>query len=378
MNDYELNIKPVDKYSPPEIPTLSDDKQPLLKRLPKRWKKNAKVIACLGMVGAFIWSRGGCTVSLGGQQIIGRTMRVAYGGYSRTELAIRMHAGGSGSSFYVVYLTEQEAMGIIRARLEAAGFDFSARPPGHTVTMHGFRGERSREISLHLFDKEKGIAITALNWLESNRQWDAWGEWAAAEVERDFAAQTNDFAVHAFYSRGAIPDVFLAWANNRGRVSRREAASFIPTLKADLHSQIDTYIALLQFDGILELPKDISVIVNENPVEFELFPVLVNNQVMVCASELLETLGMEALFHDVAWGYIQTVTKDGIPIGIGRHVIRIGDDWENWIDLHFIQMATPAFTHNDKLLIPIQYLAEAINATTEWSEETNTIKITTN
>ena len=41
------------------------------------------------------------------------------------DAKVRMHNGGSGSTFYVVYLTEQEALSAIRAEAEAAGLELS-------------------------------------------------------------------------------------------------------------------------------------------------------------------------------------------------------------------------------------------------------------
>ena len=59
MNDFELSINPVETYKAPEIPMLGGDNQKLLKKLPSRWKKNAKVMACFGLIGTFALS--GCT-----------------------------------------------------------------------------------------------------------------------------------------------------------------------------------------------------------------------------------------------------------------------------------------------------------------------------
>ena len=72
-----------------------------------------------------------------------------YASYSDFGLESSIHQGGSGMPFYVVHLTEQESLNIIRSLLEAAGLDFSTDPPDYT-----FAG-----IEIDLFDKERGVAF---------------------------------------------------------------------------------------------------------------------------------------------------------------------------------------------------------------------------
>jgi len=46
-----LSITPVESYTPPEIPTFSDSGNgELLKKLPSRWQRNAKVVLDIGPI----------------------------------------------------------------------------------------------------------------------------------------------------------------------------------------------------------------------------------------------------------------------------------------------------------------------------------------
>ena len=60
MNDIGFKITPVKNYKVPKIPTLGDNNSDLLKKMPKRWRKNAKVLAGLGLIGMFALS--GCSI----------------------------------------------------------------------------------------------------------------------------------------------------------------------------------------------------------------------------------------------------------------------------------------------------------------------------
>ena len=114
-----LQLRPVKAYNAPSYPTYSSASAnpALLKKLPSRWQANAKVIACISVLG---------TVALTGCDnqkqpdpntpagLVEKTKK-----YNHTR--VRMHHGGAGSTFYVVYLTEQDVFSIIQAEAKAAG-----------------------------------------------------------------------------------------------------------------------------------------------------------------------------------------------------------------------------------------------------------------
>ena len=62
MKDFELSICPVETYNAPEIPVFGSDNSAILKKLPSRWQKNAKILACIGIVGTLTLS--GCSFVL--------------------------------------------------------------------------------------------------------------------------------------------------------------------------------------------------------------------------------------------------------------------------------------------------------------------------
>ena len=374
MKDFELSIKAVEIYNAPEILTLSGNSQPLLKKLPKRWQKNAKVIACFGVIGTLTLSGGIHPFSQNSTTNL-INAQASYSGYDESDLVIRLHSGGAGSSFYVVHLTEQEALGIIRARLEAAGLDFSATPPNYTI------GDESPfgwwdNIGLDLFDEQKGVAIAKLSWEESNRPFSSRGRGFAALVEEEFAAQTDDFITAAFYN----PDKFLgsAWRFDDDEIVRVEPPTIAeleeetrPLLEGELITQADLFIGFLRSVGVLE-QQEINITMDGVRIDFGSSPVIVNDHVLVSAPELFEALGME-IVRDAHFRSINA-TRGTLQISInftwGGHSIRVNDEW--------INMDVPAFMFNEHTLVPLRVIAEATGASIEWDGNTRTVNIRTN
>jgi len=374
MNDFELRISPLKTYKAPDIPTFEDKNPTLLNKLPSRWQKNAKVIACIGLTGTVALS--GCTnnnitpVTETHPSNIEHDFantQGSYHGYSQPELSVRLHTGGGGASFYVVHLTEQEAFGILRARLEAAGLNFNARPPGYTLE-HWWD-----EIDLDLFDEQKNVAITHFGWEESNRPFSAWGQEFTMQVEEAFTEITNNIIVGAFYTPGIVS--WENWDSPRRRPSRQEVAEASPVLTRQVINQADAFIARLQSQGVLERFPNVNVTINGTSASFGSYPIVINNLKMVPALEAFELLGMVVNSFDNGSRQI-TARKNDVLISVqisswnDLPSMTINDEW--------VGPDIPLIMHNNEVLIPLQFVAEAIGATIDWDENTQTIRIITN
>ena len=125
MKDFELSISPVETYKAPQLPKKGSDNSALLKKLPSRWQKSAKVLACVGIVGTLALSATGC-LHFGGAgvppiYIAHPTEQEVYGNITDqevynniyTQTDARPHWGGGPVAMpnYVVYPTEQEILG---------------------------------------------------------------------------------------------------------------------------------------------------------------------------------------------------------------------------------------------------------------------------
>ena len=280
----ELCIIPMSNYKPPSLPNLQSAKPGMLKKLPSRWKKNASVIACIGMMGVISLSscspggrfhNGGAgampfyvvypieseteVYTNGGYEddpIIRETSEQLVARLTQAELDSRMHWGGSGAGpFYVVSITEQEVFGFIRAKLEAAGLDLKGTPPENTVESW------ADTHSIDLFDDVRNVAVTHLSWDESNRQFSATGQWLATEIAKDFMVQMENVSVGVFYNPGST----LARGDSHWDEENEELVTIFdvdevsPEAKEEareqmienLTNQVQTFITWLQDQGII-------------------------------------------------------------------------------------------------------------------------------
>ena len=265
------SLTPAKAYTAPEYPTLTDthDNPAQLKKLPSRWKKNAAVIACIGLLG--VSTLAGCFApeslynkygnykehyaaystynNIDNKEENGAETEV-YNGFTDFDISVRIHGGGDGTpAVYVAYLTEQEALGIIRAQLEAAGLTFGATPPGYRA-----EEEFWFDFGLDLYDEEKGVAVA----LVEDR---CFGWWCCCYTERI----TESFAEQTDMPIGIIPNPYEVLSDSRQPAfwwpedgeewvygyDPEQAAAAGTSLYRQLSAQVQAFIELLREQGIL-------------------------------------------------------------------------------------------------------------------------------
>jgi len=414
MNDLSFQVTPMKNYKAPNIPKHGDNNSDLLKKMPKRWRKNAKVLASWGLVGMLALS--GCSIrrntdngqnvegsdviylspgSIGNNtnngQIISEPPIVEWqrdieGRWSTAwqrdierrwgnewqrnaerrqnnieynlgnaqhyyhryrELDINMYwiqAGGSGSGGYFIHLTEQEALGIVRTRLETAGLVFSF--------------DSHVQDTVTLIDVDKGVVI-------------AFDE-RLPRMDDVVLKMENSVVVGTFFS-GRIPFGFDS-------PSDKEIEEESLSLANRLTNQADILVAHLQYKGMLEPFFDASINIDGTVFNAGTLPVIVNNHKMVPADKLFEALGMDVDVRNNSrdgWNrWDITASKSDIIINVRT----VSWWWGGHMNIND-NMATrdlPIFALGDKLMIPLRYTAEAIGANVEWDEDTRTFTITTN
>ena len=290
----QLRITPVTNYTAPSLPTLEAAKgNPAhLNKLPNRWMKKAAVIGCMALAGTIVLS--GCdeldhNLHGGGDGYapiyVNRPTEDDFdirmhGGGSPTYtpmyvdrltehdikaqlhaaidaamLEYRTHWGGSGSGpFYVAHLTEQEALGIIRAKLEAIGLELGATPPDYRV--HNFT-----DFTLDLFDENRAVGLAYISWAQNNMPFfSRGGAWLSREVAEAFAQQHNHITVGAFFN----PDVSINenerwWSWDYGTAGQQPTAEAIAQTQAEaktalvakLNAQVEAFVEWLKLEGVM-------------------------------------------------------------------------------------------------------------------------------
>ena len=234
-----LSICPMTNYKTPDYPILeyANDDASFLKKLPQRWKKSAAVFICIGLLGTS--SLSGCS-SIDEGNMVSDYEQVDIINFGNSDLDVRTHHGGSGGgSFYVVHLTEQEALGFIRAQLEAAGLNLNAALPSH-------EDSNGWVTDFAFFDEERGVAII----FHGEENW-RWGFSVLEEIDEEFLKQHNINTIGEFFIPGVIVGRGLFAQMNARRVSSRQSSSQRTTLYEDLASQVQMFITQLRTEGIL-------------------------------------------------------------------------------------------------------------------------------
>ena len=253
------DIKPMEGYEAPKVPSLAEvykNPEPL-KKLPKRWVKNAAVVASVSVLG--LTTLAGCLGATryypaDGAFCLCNEYGVDYEGYQEFDLEIRIHFGGSAFANYIVHMTEQEAFGIIRARLAEFGLIFCDTPPAYTVTTHpdDFAmswGATPTDVSLDFFDANNRVALVRQR-----------GHYNRDELVEAFARLTDIHVgvfwvpSHNLHWDGWIQDEDGEWVQFEP-IAEQEAqakAEARPILEMNLDVQIHQFIRLMHDRGVIE------------------------------------------------------------------------------------------------------------------------------
>ncbi|MCL2774907.1 MAG: hypothetical protein FWD71_16395, partial [Oscillospiraceae bacterium] len=208
------------------------------------------------------------------------------------------HGNGTGSMGCVmiappIFLSEDEALAIIKSASADEGLTFNANPPGYvatknkTETKYPWEWENkyvlgSGSVGLNLYDNKKGVAVTYISMEESEEIFPN-GPWASvtdyqpkklAEMTvEDFSQQKGDIAVGVFYDPGTdwedeeqkqVLDEYEAgireipsnasqdeYAQKYNEIFSEYEAGMKVFLEEQLRAQVRDFIEWLQGQGII-------------------------------------------------------------------------------------------------------------------------------
>jgi len=267
MQKEYFTLSPMQDYSPPAYPNRESKSSETLRKLPVRWAKNAAIIACIGALSLGVLTSCAAPKTQAAAPcddgLHGAVTTYPQGGDRYAEIGrefdveVRVHFGGSGAGpFYVAYLTEQEALGIIRNRLCQAGICFDALVPNYEATTET---DWSEEVSatLSLFDARtrQGIVFPTPNWGDEFWFFDVSSEQIERALQRDF---TRRFRVSATFMNN--PGESMCdddwWTRDRDvelTFTEEEKQEAGKILNERLLFQVDTFLGHLRREGILPI-----------------------------------------------------------------------------------------------------------------------------
>jgi len=262
MQKEHFTLSPMQNYNSPAYPSRESKPVATLGKLPVRWAKNASIIACIGALSLGVLAAcaaeqtqpaAPCDDGLHG---IIATYPQGDDGYIESgrefDVEVRAHWGGSGAGpFYVAYLTEQEALGIIRNRLCQAGICFDAPVPNYTATTEtDWSAEMSAALSLFDERTRQGIVFPAPNWWNEFPFFDVSPEQIERALQQDF---TRRFHISATFMQNpgeSIGD--YDWNLETEPIfTEKEIQEAGEILNEWLLFQIDTFLEHLRREGIL-------------------------------------------------------------------------------------------------------------------------------
>ena len=221
-----LALAPLESYQAPDLPTLEESEPEILKKMPTRWKNKAMITAMVGVLAA--GSLAGCNANDDRGHV--SDVNDYYDDYKSH------HGGEGGGPIYIAYLTEQEALRIVRNQLEDVGLNFNSVPPSHNIIYN--EGEwNEQKIGLDLFDEENNIGIALVNnWWRNNSDERAIG------IVEELTQETEGDGIHISVIFNKRDEVW--YPSNGGEIEE--------ILEEYLNLQVQTFIQHLQEEGIID------------------------------------------------------------------------------------------------------------------------------
>lgn len=119
----------------------------------------------------------------------------------------------------------------------------------------------------------------------------------------------------------------------------------------------------------------INVCINGTNVNFDTPPIIHNDRTLVPMRKIFEEFGFQVEWLSETQTIIVTQNSRIIALQIGKSKIIYTDIKTNMTSI--IQSDTPPIIYNNRTLIPIRVISEALGYTVEWNGEDQSVIITT-
>jgi len=259
MQNEHFTLSPMQNYTSPTYPNRSNIEAAKLRELPKRWAKKATVIACIGALSiGMLTGLGAASATSHDDATPGTSVVYSTQNSVGLDVVIRTHHGGSAAGpYYVAYLTEQEALGVIRDRLLFMGVGFNSPVPDYVVTLDVPNSSRVITARLSFFDEDTRQGIIFPRpwswWEEFQFFWDMPPNHIENTLRWQFAEQFDVTVTFMDNLGKRICDGAYTWEHGGGEptFTQEEKQTAGQIVRGWLESQVDTFIEQLRNDEIL-------------------------------------------------------------------------------------------------------------------------------
>lgn len=132
-------------------------------------------------------------------------------------------------------------------------------------------------------------------------------------------------------------------------------------------------ILVMMFAQTVFAADDIIVMINNEQVEFDVPPQIINDRTMVPMRKIFETLGADVEWHGESELIIATKDEDIIVMEIGEESFFVTNVISG--ETKNIILDSPPVIINDRTLVPVRAISESLGYIVEWNQETRTVLI---
>ncbi len=133
-------------------------------------------------------------------------------------------------------------------------------------------------------------------------------------------------------------------------------------------------ISVIFSSTVFSQDKEVSIMLNGKELVSDVAPQLVNSRTMLPMRAIFEALGADVTWLGEDEIIIATRGETMIALKIGQPVMSIQTATSD--ESKVIELDVAPYLHNDRTMVPVRAVAEALDAKVDWIDETWTVVIT--
>ncbi|MBR0276889.1 MAG: hypothetical protein IJQ50_00305, partial [Clostridia bacterium] len=136
-----------------------------------------------------------------------------------------------------------------------------------------------------------------------------------------------------------------------------------PLFNAKIHyNDNGTYVAFAQADN-----SQITVTINNQEVQFDQPPIIIDGRTLIPLRAIFEGLGANVAWREDVKTVVATRGAKTISLRIGENVL--------YLNTRAVTLDVPPQIINDRTLVPVRAISEALNCKVDWDDKSKTVKI---